>query len=143
MPKLPTTLKARVCIAATVALSFVAVASTHDKAVEKPGYMIVIGEGVDPAKMGAYAQAAVPLLLKAGGELMFVTDEGKTEVIEGAPFPGSIRVLRFPSIEAARDFYYSDEYQAAIPLRAGNGKLQVMLADGWIPDPKWLQQDGN
>lgn len=62
---------------------------------------IVIGEGVDPAKMGAYAGAAVPLLLKAGGELLFVTDEGQTEVIEGAAFPGSVRVLRFPSLQAA------------------------------------------
>jgi len=104
----------------------------------KPGYMIVIGEGVDPAKMSAYAGAAVPLLLKAGGELLFVTDEGQTEVIEGAEFSGSIRVLRFPSLQAARDFYYSDEYQAAIPLRAGNGVIQVMLADGWQPDPKWF-----
>lgn len=51
----------------------------------RPGYMVVIGEGVDPAGMADYAKAAVPLLLQAGGVLMFTTEEGQTEVIEGPP----------------------------------------------------------
>ena len=102
-----------------------------------PGYMVVIGNGVDPAGMRDYARAAVPLLFQYGGKLLFTTEEGQTEVLEGGPFPGSIRVFRFPSIQAARDYYYSDAYQAAIPLRAGNGKIDVMLGEGFIPDPKW------
>lgn len=105
--------------------------------VAKPGYMIVIGNGVDPKGMGAYARAAVPLMFKYKGKLLFTTAEGETEVIEGGPFPGSVRVFEFPSIQAARDFYYSETYQAAIPLREGNGKIDVMLADGFVPDPKW------
>ncbi len=109
-----------------------------DEETPRPGYMVVIGNGVDPSKMSAYAQAAVPLLLRYGGKLLFTTEEGETDVIEGGPFPGSIRVFEFPSLQAARDFYYSDEYQAAIPLRAGNGKLEVIVADGFVPDPKWF-----
>jgi len=107
---------------------------------DKPGYMIVIGNGVDPAGMRDYAAAAVPLIIKAGGTLLFATEEGKTEILEGGPFPGSIRVFEFPSLQAARDFYYADEYQAAIPLRAGNGRIDVLVADGWVPDPKWFKQ---
>ena len=110
-----------------------------DESVERKGYMVVIGNGVDPARMGEYARAAVPLLLQYQGRLLFTTDEGQTEVIEGGPFPGSIRVFEFPTLQSARDFFYSDEYQAAIPLRAGNGKIDVLLADGFVPDPKWLQ----
>lgn len=106
----------------------------------RPGYMVVIGNGVDPSGMSAYAKVAVPLLFKYGGKLLFTTGEGETEVIEGGPFPGSIRVFEFPTVQAARDFYYSDEYQAAIPLRLGNGKLDVIVADGFVPDPKWLPQ---
>jgi len=105
----------------------------------RKGYMIVIGNGVDPARMGEYARAAVPLLLEYQGRLLFTTDEGATEVIEGGPFPGSIRVFEFPSLQSARDFYFSDRYQQAIPLRAGNGQLEVLLADGFVPDPKWAQ----
>jgi uncharacterized protein (DUF1330 family) len=106
----------------------------------QPGYMIVIGNGVNPAGMRDYAAAAVPLIIKAGGKLLFATEEGKTEVLEGGPFPGSIRVFEFPSLQAARDFYYADAYQAAIPLRAGNGRIDVMVADGWVPDPKWFRE---
>jgi uncharacterized protein (DUF1330 family) len=107
---------------------------------EQPGYMIVIGNGVNPAGMRDYAAAAVPLIIKAGGKLLFATEEGKTEVLEGGPFPGSIRVFEFPSLQAARDFYYADAYQAAIPLRAGNGHIDVLVADAWVPDPKWFKQ---
>ncbi|MBL8629771.1 MAG: DUF1330 domain-containing protein [Rhodospirillaceae bacterium] len=105
----------------------------------RPGYMVVIGNGVDPAKMSAYAGAAVPLLLRSGGKLLFATEEGKTEVLEGGPFPGSIRVFEFPNLKAARDFYFSPEYQKAIPLRVGNGKIDVIVSDAFIPDPKWTQ----
>lgn len=107
-------------------------------AAPRPGYMVVIGNGVDPKKMSAYAGKAVPLLMKSGGRLLFATEEGQTEVLEGGPFPGSIRVFEFPTLAAARDFYYSPEYQAAIPLRLGNGKIDVMVSDAFIPDPKWF-----
>lgn len=106
----------------------------------RPGYMIVIGNGVDPKGMSDYARAAVPLMFKFKGKLLFTTAEGQTEVIEGGPFPGSIRVFEFPTIQTARDFYYSKEYQAAIPLREGNGKIDVLLADSFVPDPKWTKQ---
>ncbi len=111
-----------------------------DSEIAKPGYMIVIGNGVDPAGMREYASIAVPLLIKTGARLLFATEEGQTEVIEGGPFPGSIRVFEFPTPDAARDFYYSAEYQAAIPLREGNGHIDVLLADAWVPDPKWFKK---
>lgn len=99
--------------------------------------MVVIARGVDPTTMGDYANAAVPLLLQYGGKLLFTTEEDNNEVIEGGPFTASVRVFQFPSLQAARDFYFSEEYQAAIPLRAGNGKLDILLADAFVPDPKW------
>lgn len=105
-----------------------------------PGYMVVIARGVDPTTMGDYANAAVPLLLQYGGKLLFTTPENKNEVVEGGPFTASIRVFQFPSLQAARDFYFSDEYQSVIPLRAGNGKLDILLADAFVPDPKWTTE---
>jgi uncharacterized protein (DUF1330 family) len=132
---------------ALIALSFAFNAAAHaqspaptaPQATSKPGYMLVIGTGVDPKRMGAYASAAVPLLLKYQGKLMFATEEGQTEVLEGGPFPGSVRVFEFPSLKSAKEFYYSKEYQAAIPLRAGNGKIDVIVSDAFVPDPKWFQ----
>lgn len=105
--------------------------------VARPGYMIVISEGVDPAGMSAYARAAVPLMFKYRGKLLFATEEGQNEVLESGPYQPSVRVFEFPSLEAARGYYQSAEYQAAIPLRAGNGKIIVIVADAFVPDPKW------
>lgn len=109
-------------------------------AVQRPGYMIVLTQNVDPAGMRDYARAAVPLLLEFKGRLLFATPEGKNEVLEGAPFTPSVRVFEFPNVEAARGYYTSDEYQAAIPLRAGNGEVTVLISDAFAPDPKWTKK---
>ena len=104
----------------------------------RPGYMIVIGTAVDSARMGPYARATIPLLLEYGGELLFISEEGMAEVLEGGPFESSIRVFRFPSLQHARDFYHSERYQLeAIPLREGLGQLEVIVSDAFVPDPRW------
>ena len=106
-----------------------------------PGYMVVIGIDVDASRMGAYARATVPLLLQYGGRLLFISEEGQAEVLEGDDYPSSIRVFEFPSLQRARDFYYSDAYQQqAIPLRDGNGRLHVIVSDAFVPDPRWALQ---
>ena len=116
------------------------VAETADDAEPRPGYMIVIGTGVDSPRMGPYAAATVPLLLEFGGELLFISEEHGAEILEGGPFESSIRVFRFPSLQHARDFYYSEAYQReAIPLREGLGQLNVIVSDAFVPDPRWLQ----
>ena len=126
-------------IAACWALSAPTVAVGAEVEHDKPGYMIVISRDVDPTQMGDYAKVAVPLLLQYGAKLLFVTEEDNNEILEGGPFPQSVRVFQFPSLQAARNYYQSDEYQRAIPLRAGNGKIDVILADSFVPDPKWSQ----
>ncbi|MEM7568770.1 MAG: DUF1330 domain-containing protein [Pseudomonadota bacterium] len=102
--------------------------------------MIVLTQNVDPAGMRDYAKVAVPLLLKFKGRLLFATPEGKNEVLEGGPFQPSVRVFEFPSVEAARGYYMSDTYQAAIPLREGNGEVTVLISDAFVPDPKWTRK---
>lgn len=127
----------KLCCLFVVSTAVLADGHTQDPQGTPPGYMVVIARGVDPTTMGDYANAAVPLLLQYGGKLLFTTEENNNEVIEGGPFTASVRVFQFPSLQAARDFYFSEEYQAAIPLRAGNGKLDILLADAFVPDPKW------
>lgn len=131
-------------IAAAVALLFIASCGAADDApstpADKPGYMIVLTQDIDRAGMRDYARAAVPLMLEYGGLLLFATPEGGNEVLEGGPFTPSVRVFRFPSVEAARGYYMSDEYQAAILLREGNGKVTVLISDAFVPDPKWTKK---
>ena len=103
----------------------------------RPGYLIVIGNGVDPARLRDYGIQAGKLVARHGGRLLFATQEGQTEILEGGPFPGSIRVFEFPSVEAVRAFYRSAEYQQAIELRRGNGRFDLLVADSIAFDPRF------
>lgn len=47
---------------------------------------------------------------------------GAFEVLEGDPIEGGV-ILRFPDMDAARDWYRSPEYQAALPHRLRGGRL--------------------
>jgi uncharacterized protein (DUF1330 family) len=54
------------------------------------------------------------------------------QTIEGeAPLQG-VGLVEFPSIEAARNWYFSDQYQAVKTHRAGAAEIELILADGAI-----------
>jgi uncharacterized protein (DUF1330 family) len=73
-----------------------------------------------------YRAKVRPLILQHGGEIL-VSDRN-SEVIEGSPNPATV-VVRFPSKEAARTFYDSDEYQGIIKLRTDNAEGFFVLCD--------------
>jgi uncharacterized protein (DUF1330 family) len=75
-------------------------------------YRITNAEAYEP-----YPSAAVPILTAYGGELLVADFE--SEVTEGQAGPVTV-VLRFPSMDAARTFYASPEYQEVISLRTDN-----------------------
>lgn len=54
---------------------------------------------------------------------------GKSEAPEGEN-PDGIVLLEFPTVEAARGWYNSPEYQAAIPFREQAAQWQVVIVDG-------------
>ena len=69
----------------------------------------------DPKLYGEYQAAAAPTIQAAGGEL--VAFDVAAETVEGTP-PGSQTViLEFESTEAAKAWYRSPAYQAALPKR--------------------------
>lgn len=76
---------------------------------------------------GAYPPSVAPTLVPFGGEL--VVADFASETVEGQPAPVSI-VARFPSKEAARDWYNSDAYQAVIALRTDNSEGHMIFANG-------------
>lgn len=85
---------------------------------------------LEPEGLDAYAEAAAPLALEHGleilGRMPTVPDD---HVFEGEwPFEGGITIERFESMEAFRSFWYSDAYQAAIPLREGKAELNFVVA---------------
>jgi len=81
----------------------------------------------DPERLAAYgakARDAAP-----GHTMKALIRYGETEVLEGDSAEG-VMMLEFPSMEAARQFYFSDKYQEAKQLRDAGADYQVLLVEG-------------
>lgn len=59
---------------------------------------------------------------------------GAHQVLEGEPVDG-VAILSFPSMEAARDWYASPEYQAALPHRLQGSTGRMYLVEGTDAQP--------
>ncbi|MCW5752969.1 MAG: DUF1330 domain-containing protein [Alphaproteobacteria bacterium] len=90
-------------------------------------YLIAEVTVTNPQGYEAYKPLAAAAIAKHGGR--YLVRGGNAEVQEGQPW-SRIVVLEFPSMEQARRFYNSPEYQAALPLRKANAASRVTLVEG-------------
>jgi uncharacterized protein (DUF1330 family) len=78
-------------------------------------YAIFIQERCrDAAELQTYVELLRPLLGTSGATVLAA--HGSLDVLEGAALEGAV-VLSFPTMEAARTFYDSPEYQVAVKHR--------------------------
>jgi uncharacterized protein (DUF1330 family) len=61
---------------------------------------------------------------------------GETPEKKEGDWQGTLIVIEFPDIEAARAWYDSPAYQAILPLRTENARGDVILVDGTPPGHK-------
>ena len=54
---------------------------------------------------------------------------GAMEQLEGEPCDGMV-ILEFPDMAAARDWYYSEDYQARAPFRQQAAPYRALLVEG-------------
>jgi len=104
----------------------------------KPAYFVVCGTTLGGEVDPQYAERAGPVAMQsglvpiAGGEV----DSEKIEILEGELPPGTtfLAIEQFPSMSALKTFYFSDEYQGAIPFRTDAIKMNFLAAvDGISP----------
>lgn len=81
----------------------------------------------DPAAYEEYKTAAAASITRHGG--VYRTRGGAAEALEGAA-PKRMVVLEFANLEAAKRFYYSDDYQAAAKLRQKCATGRLVLLEG-------------
>jgi uncharacterized protein (DUF1330 family) len=88
-------------------------------------YLIVEIDWHDSAKAKEYREKFGPALEQHGGRTLCA---GPAEVIEGDWNPPRVVVLEFPSMEALRGWYKSEEYAPVLKLRLDGATTRKMVA---------------
>ena len=96
-----------------------------------PGYVIYQGEVTDPERYEEYKVKAAASIAAAGGR--YVVRAGAMEVLEGDAPAGRTVVLEFPTLQAAIDWYHSDDYAEARKIREGAATARMYAIDGYTP----------
>ena len=93
-----------------------------------PAYLILDIHVQDPEEYAAYRERSPASLEAYGGR--YLVRGGPHEVVEGDWNPERIVVVEFPSVERAREWYRSPEYQEIVSMRMRAAPSQVVLVEG-------------
>ena len=79
--------------------------------------------------LSAYVEAVPATIAAHGGR--YLVRGGNPEVVEGSlgEFPRKV-ILEFPTMEAAKRWYDSEEYQAILPHRTQHSKCNFIWLEG-------------
>jgi len=92
-------------------------------------YVIASVEVLDEKEYERYRQEVPSTLAEYGGR--FLVRGGTVEMLEGDWEPHRVVVLEFDTVERARAWYYSPEYQRILPIRQRNSRTGfLVLAPG-------------
>jgi uncharacterized protein (DUF1330 family) len=88
-------------------------------------YALSLVEVTDPATFSTYVDRVGPIVERHGGR--YLTVGSVADVLEGVSGPGSVVLIRFDGLAAARRWYESDDYQAIISVRHRSARTTVIL----------------
>ena len=83
---------------------------------------------IDQEKLQKYALDALPAMMANGGKKALARSENITQ-IEGIP-PERAVILEFESVEAAKNAYNSEDYQAALKKLDGGADRFLFVIEG-------------
>lgn len=92
------------------------------------GYVIAEIDVTDREAYSDYVAAVTPVVERFGGE--FLVRGGKAEAVEGAAQGSRIVLIRFPSYEAARAWYFSPDYAEPKAMRQAASSSVQIIAEG-------------
>ena len=91
-------------------------------------YVVMMRERTtDAEQMSIYAKQAP--LAREGHAITPIVKYGALKVLEGADFEGCL-IHRFPSVQAAEDWYHSPKYQEAVKHRHQGSEYRVFIVEG-------------
>jgi uncharacterized protein (DUF1330 family) len=94
-----------------------------------PTYIVGDIHITDPTAYRAHVPRALATIARFGGRLI-VGGGGRVDLLEGDPMPERIFIIEFPTAEAARRWYQSDDYQEALKVRLSASQGRVLLIEG-------------
>lgn len=89
-----------------------------------PAFVVVDFSPIHEDSLKQYIAAVPSTLMRYDGKFLI---RGKSESLLGSSDYGTVAILEFPSKQRARDWYFSPEYQALIPLRDKGMRSQFQL----------------
>ena len=92
-----------------------------------PAYVLVEIEIEDREAYEEYRPLAAASVERHGGR--YIARGGETATFEGEWF-GRIVLLEFDTLDAAKAWYYSDDYQAALPIRLRTSRGRMIAVEG-------------
>jgi len=92
------------------------------------GYIIVQINVKNSENYKEYLQYVTPIASKYGGE--YIVRAGNFEIMEGEWNHKRNVVIKFPSVEKAREFYNSDEYKPVRKIRIENSECNLIIIEG-------------
>ncbi|CAG2137107.1 DUF1330 domain-containing protein [Ralstonia mannitolilytica] len=92
------------------------------------GYILAYVDVTDTVQYEQYKVLSTKAMQAHGAEVL--VRGGKTEQLEGEWAPTRVVVLKFPSYDAAKVFYDSEEYRAARDARAKAAKMNMIVVEG-------------
>ena len=93
-----------------------------------PTYVVGDINVTDPLTYQAHVPQALATIARFGGRV--IAGGGKIDLLEGGPMPERIFIIEFPTADAARQWYRSEEYQAALSARLSASQGRVFLIEG-------------
>ena len=92
------------------------------------GLIIAYVDVTDPQQYEQYKVLSTRAMQAHGAEVL--VRGGKTEPLEGEWAPTRVVVLKFPSYDAAKVFYASEEYLAARKSREHAARMNMIVVEG-------------
>ena len=91
-------------------------------------YVVVDIEVTDPVAFEEYRKGVPATIAKYGGR--YLVRGGKAETLEGGWDPKRLVILEFPSTEAVKRWYTSEEYKPLLAQRLKASKGSLVLVEG-------------
>jgi uncharacterized protein (DUF1330 family) len=91
-------------------------------------YVIMDVKVKDAAGYEEHRRAGSPSVPQYGGK--YIVRGGRVDVLEGDSPPNRIIVIEFPTVDQAKRWYNSPEYQVALKGRLRTADSKVLIVEG-------------